>query len=80
MYLENDDFCKRIIENGENIYVVPKSKIKHLGAKAVDKIYAHEVELSRNWHWIWSKFYYNKKHFGFLTALFRGLQILYLQF
>ncbi len=33
LYLENDDLCKRIIENGENIYVVPKSKIKHLGAK-----------------------------------------------
>jgi len=64
MYLENDDFCKRIVENGENIFVIPKSKIKHLGAK---------VELSRNWHWIWSKFYYNKKHFGFFNALMNGL-------
>ena len=37
LYLENDDLCKRIIENGENIYIVPKSKIKHLGAKGVDE-------------------------------------------
>ena len=36
MYLENDDFCKRVIENNEDIYVVPKSKIKHLGGKAVN--------------------------------------------
>ena len=72
MYLENDDFCKRLVESGENIFVIPKAKIKHLGAKAVNDIYAHEVELSRNWHWIWSKFYYNKKHFGFFSAVLRG--------
>ncbi len=72
MYLENDDFCKRLIESGENIYIIPNSRIKHLGGKAVNHIYAHEVELSRNWHWIWSKFYYNKKHFGIFIALFNG--------
>jgi N-acetylglucosaminyl-diphospho-decaprenol L-rhamnosyltransferase len=75
MYLENDDFCKRLIENNENIFIVPKSKIKHLGAKAVNHAYAHEVELSRNWHWLWSKFYFNKKHYGFFTALLEGLPI-----
>ena len=68
LYLENDDLCKRIIENDENIYIVPKSKIKHLGAKAVDEKYKYEIELSRNWHWVWSKFYYNKKHHGHLNA------------
>ena len=30
MYLENDDLCKRLIENKENIFIIPKSKIKHL--------------------------------------------------
>jgi GT2 family glycosyltransferase len=68
LYLENDDLCKRVSESGENIYVVPKSKIKHLGAKAVDEKYKYEIELSRNWHWVWSKFYFNKKHYGFLRA------------
>ena len=70
MYLENDDFCKRLIKEKENIFVVPKAKIKHLGAKAVDDKYFHEIELSRNWHWMWSKFYFNKKHNGFLIAFF----------
>ena len=73
MYLENDDLCKRLNENNENIFIVPKSKIKHLGAKAVDQIYSHEIELSRNWHWIWSKFYFNKKHYGFFYAFLKGL-------
>ena len=73
LYLENDDLCKRIIDNNEDIYVVPKSKIKHLGASAVDKKYAHQIELSRNWHWVWSKFYFNKKHYGFLNSLMTSL-------
>ncbi len=73
MYLENDDLCKRLNDLGENIYIAPKSKIMHLGAKAVDNKYKNEIELSRNWHWLWSKFYYNKKHYGFFSALLNGL-------
>ena len=73
MYLENDDLCKRLVENSEKIYVVPKSKINHLGGKAVDQTFEYEIELSRNWHWIWSKFYFNKKHFGFFWALLSSL-------
>jgi N-acetylglucosaminyl-diphospho-decaprenol L-rhamnosyltransferase len=72
MYLENDDLCKRVLDADENIYIIPNSKIKHLGGKAVDIKYKDEVELSRNWHWIWSKFYYNEKHFGYLNAMLRG--------
>jgi N-acetylglucosaminyl-diphospho-decaprenol L-rhamnosyltransferase len=72
MYLENDDLCKRITEINENIFIVPKSKIKHLGAKGVNEKYKEEIELSRNWHWIWSKFYFNKKHFGYLKAFLNG--------
>ena len=75
MYLENDDFCKRLSQYNQNIFIIPKSKIKHLGAKAVSDEYAYEVELSRNWHWIWSKFYFNKKHFGFPYALMNGLPV-----
>ena len=72
MYLENIDLCKRIFENGGKIYVATKAKIKHLAGKAVDSKFKDEIEFSRNWHWIWSKFYYNKKHFGFLKAFTNG--------
>jgi len=27
------------------------------------------MELSRNWHWMWSTFYFTKKYKGFSTAL-----------
>ena len=75
LYLENDDLCKRLIDDNQNIYIVPKSKINHLGASAVNKKYKKEVELLRNWHWIWSKFYFNKKHNGYLIAIIDGLPI-----
>ena len=35
----------KVIQNNENIYV-SKSKIKHLGAKAVDEKYEYQIELS----------------------------------
>ena len=73
LYLENDDFCKRLISNNENIYVVPKSKIHHLGGEAVDPKHEYEIELSRNWHWMWSKFYFNKKHYGYFFATIKIL-------
>ncbi|MDB9807695.1 glycosyltransferase family 2 protein [Candidatus Pelagibacter sp.] len=72
MYLENDDLCKRIRNINEDIFIVPTSKIKHLGGKAVDIKYKDEIELSRNWHWIWSKFYFNKKHSGYTKAFMLG--------
>ena len=72
MYLENEDLCKRIKKINENIYIVPKSKINHIGGKAVDVKFEYEIEMSRNWHWIWSKFYFNKKHFGYLNAFKNG--------
>ena len=72
MYLENDDLCKRLKNHGGNIFVVPKSKINHLGGKAVNSKYSFEIELSRNWHWAWSKFYFRKKHFGFTFAFLSG--------
>ena len=72
MYLENDDLCKRINDKKEKIYIVPKSKINHLGGQAVSKKYNEQIELSRNWHWVWSKFYFNKKHKGILLATING--------
>ena len=74
MYLENNDLCKRVFNKGGSIFIVPNSKINHLAAKAVNEKFSVEVEYSRNWHWIWSKYYFNKKHFGFLKAFLSGIK------
>ena len=73
MYLENVDLCLRAKKNGGKLYIVTNSKVHHLGAKAVDDKYSEEIELSRNWHWMWSRFYFNKKHRGIFVSLLLGL-------
>ena len=73
LYLENEDLCMRLAKYDENIYIVPKSRIHHLGGKAVDPEYKNEIEYLRNWHWMWSKFYFNKKHYGYLIAVSKVL-------
>ena len=73
LYLENDDLCLRKKKENHKIYVAKKAKIHHLGGKSYLDIHEEEIEFSRNWHWMWSKFYFNKKHYGypksFLTSL-----------
>ena len=69
MYWENNDICIRVINDGGSVFIVPKAKIKHLGAKAVDPKFFKEVELSRNWHWMWSTFNYHRKYKGFFISL-----------
>ena len=80
MYLENVDLCLRAKKNKGKLIIVKNSKIHHLGAKAVDDRYSKEVELSRNWHWMWSKFYFNKKHKGIIISIVFGLNSLFVNF
>tara|TARA_B100000959_G_scaffold241635_1_gene263638 strand:+ start:914 stop:1768 length:855 start_codon:yes stop_codon:yes gene_type:complete len=69
LFLENDDLCKRTINLGNKIYVIKNSFIEHKGFSSVSKINKEKLELLRNWHWMWSKFYFNKKNYGFVKAL-----------
>jgi len=66
LFLEEIDLCKRIKQSGGKIFVIKNSKIHHLGKQASENIL--NIELCRNWHWMWSLFYYNYKHFGIITA------------
>jgi|TARA_B110000259_G_scaffold155204_1_gene176159 N-acetylglucosaminyl-diphospho-decaprenol L-rhamnosyltransferase len=68
LYLENDDLCLRKKNENNIIYVLKKAKINHLGGKSHSVIYEKEIEYSRNWHWMWSKFYFNKKYYGYFIA------------
>ena len=44
-------------------------KVYHEGGLSHDSSFNYQMELSRNWHWMWSTFYYNKKYKGFLLSL-----------
>jgi GT2 family glycosyltransferase len=66
LFLEEIDLCKRIKNEGKKIFIIQKSKVRHLAKQASGN--SLNIELCRNWHWMWSLFYYNYKHFGILTA------------
>ena len=68
LYLENDDICLRAKKNREKIYIIKNSLIDHLGASSSNIKNTYDFEYLRNWHWMWSKFYFNKKHYGFLSS------------
>ncbi len=69
IYLEEIDLCKRLKQKDKKIYLDKKVKIRHIGGSSHNNKINFEMELSRNWHWMWSVFYYNKKHYGHLYAL-----------
>ena len=64
LYLENDDLCLRVKKKEQKIYLITNSLIYHKGSISNNI----ELEYLRNWHWMWSKFYFNKKHYGFINA------------
>ena len=72
LYLENDDLCLRKKKENECIFISKKSLIEHLGGGSSNATSKEELEYSRNWHWMWSKFYFNKKHYGTFQALIKS--------
>ena len=68
IYFEEIDLCKRLINHNKKIYLDPSIKINHLGGQSHDISINKEMELSRNWHWMWSTFNYHKKYKGFFVS------------
>ena len=71
LYFEEIDLCKRIRKNDIKIYIDPSIKVNHLGGTSHNSELNKTMELSRNWHWMWSSFYYHKKHYGYINALLK---------
>ena len=68
LYYEENDLYLRSLKNNYKIYLIEEAKIKHTGNHSTDIIKREEVEINRNWHLMWSSFYFHKKHYGYLTA------------
>ena len=74
LYFEEIDLCKKIKNNSGNIFFVKELKVNHLGFKGSiggkkfkDK--ENEAQNLRNWHYMWSSFYYYKKNYNYIYAL-----------
>ncbi len=68
LFFEEIDLCKRIKKNNGKIYLDKDIIINHEGASSVTIDDFFELEKNRNWHWMWSSFYFHKKYKGFLIA------------
>ena len=72
LYFEEFDLCKSIINNGNKIYTSDKLKIHHLGFKSslgdneIENLNAINI---KNWHFMWSSFYFYKKNYSYVYAL-----------
>ena len=71
LYLEEIDLCKRVLDQGENILEI-NVEVNHLGNQSHGS-YDLEMEKSRNWHWMWSNFYYYKKHHNYFYSFLKTL-------
>ena len=69
LYFEEIDLCKSVKKQDGRIFLSKKIVINHDNASSVNKDKIFELEKNRNWHWMWSSFYFHKKHKGFIFAL-----------
>ena len=71
LYWEETDYTKRAIKLGYKAYQLNTVKINHEKGKAVhvsNKLEAEKLKILYIWHFIWSKFYYFKKHYTIVFA------------
>ena len=69
LYSENLDFCLKLKKNSENNYISEKIRFKHYVSDSVDKKFGFISDLTRAWHYNWSKFYYYRKNYNYFYAL-----------
>ena len=90
LYYEENDLYLRSLKKNYKIYLIEEAKIKHYGNSSTDLIEKNSIEINRNWHLMWSTFYFHKKHYGifeaykktifkFFSALFKYIIFLILQ-
>ena len=74
LYFEEFDLCKSIVKVGKNIYTSNKLKIHHLGFKSslgeneIENLNAANI---KDWHYMWSSFYFYKKNYNYVFALIK---------
>ena len=76
LFFEEFDLCMTLKKRNEKVYMCPDLKIDHMGWKSsfnVDENFEIQSHKLRNWHYMWSFFYYNKKNYGYLYSLIKSL-------
>jgi len=76
LYFEEFDLCKQILNANGNIFSSKILLIDHLafkGSFSTNENLKSDADKLRDWHWMWSTFYFYKKNYGYLNALRRTI-------
>ena len=73
LYFEESDFYMRCIKANLPVFMYDKVLISNPITYSIDKKFSHEYLKIRSWHYCWSKFYYYKKHYSYLTGIRKTL-------
>ncbi len=80
LYFEAPDFCKRIKDKEKKIFIAKNINTSHLGSKSHQEKYNFEAQLTRSWHYNWSRFYFLKKHNNYFYAIKKTVPSLFKTF
>ena len=72
LYFEEFDLCKSTNDKGGQVYSSSDLKVYHLGFKGSlgsKNSLKNEANKLRDWHWMWSSFYYHKKYSNYSLAI-----------
>jgi GT2 family glycosyltransferase len=69
LYYEENDLFFRCLKKKKKILMLNNVYVKHTNNNGSDKKYNEYIDDIRNWHLMWSKFYYYKKNFSFLRGI-----------
>tara|TARA_Y100001970_G_scaffold243875_1_gene309521 strand:- start:1714 stop:2613 length:900 start_codon:yes stop_codon:yes gene_type:complete len=76
LYFEEFDLCKSVVNSGNYIFTSEKLKIHHLGFKGSlnnDQKMNSKMFNVKDWHYMWSSFYFYKKNYSYMYALYKYL-------
>ena len=76
LYFEAKDFAKRLKDKNKKIFITKAITTYHIGASSHDIKLDYYSKINRNWHYNWSRFYFNRKHYGVFYAYQKGLSLL----
>ena len=79
LYFEETDYCYRSNKNNYKIYQINSQRVNHDIGTSVETTSQEESNKLKNlyaWHFIWSKFYFEKKKKGYLLSLLIFIPIL----
>ena len=79
LYFEESDFCKRASKKKLKCYQINSISVNHIRGTSVECSSEEEIAKLKDlyaWHFIWSKFYFYRKHYSFTYAIFYFAPIL----